>query len=72
MIDYTEFGDLVSIISGNWPLFEAHISNIDWAKEIISTIEKSRNVLMHGGALKKTDTERVGMYIRDWLRQIGS
>ncbi len=72
LIDYTEFGDLVSIISGNWNLFEAHISNIDWAKEIIGTIEKSRNVIMHGGTLKKTDTERVGMYIRDWLRQVGS
>jgi len=72
LIDYTEFGDLVSIIAGNWELFEAHISNIDWAKEIIATLEKSRNVIMHGGTLKKTDTERVGMYIRDWLRQIGS
>jgi len=72
LIDYTEFGDIISIISGNWALFEAHIGNIDWAKEIISTVEKSRNVIMHGGTLKKTDTERVGMYIRDWLRQVGS
>lgn len=71
LIDYTEFGDLISIIAGNWGLFEAHIKNIDWAKEIIGTIEKSRNVIMHGGTLKKTDTERVGMYIRDWLRQVG-
>ena len=72
LIDYTEFGDLISIISGNWALFVAHINNIDWAKEIIGTIEKSRNVIMHGGTLKRTDTERVGMYIRDWLRQVGS
>lgn len=72
LIDYTEFGDLVSIIAGNWELFEAHIHSIEWAKEIIGTLEKSRNVIMHGGTLKKTDTERVGMYIRDWLRQIGS
>jgi hypothetical protein len=71
LIDYTELGDLVSIIAGNWALFEAHVTNIDWAKEIIGTVEKSRNVIMHGGTLKKTDTERVGMYIRDWLRQIG-
>lgn len=72
LIDYTEFGDLVSIIAGNWDLFEAHVNSIDWAKEIIGTLEKSRNVIMHGGTLKKTDTERVGMYIRDWLRQVGS
>ncbi|MDB5162793.1 MAG: hypothetical protein JWN28_400 [Candidatus Saccharibacteria bacterium] len=72
LIDYTEFGDLISIIAGNWTLFEPHVTNIDWAKEIISTLEKSRNVIMHGGVLKETDSERVGMYIRDWLRQVGS
>lgn len=71
LIDYTEFGDLVSIIAGNWDLFEPHIYSVDWAKEIIGTLEKSRNVIMHGGTLKKTDTERVGMYIRDWIRQVG-
>lgn len=72
LIDFAEFGDLISIISGNWSLFEPHITSVDWAKEIISSIEKSRNVIMHGGTLKKTDVERVGMYIRDWLRQVGS
>ncbi|HSW66449.1 MAG TPA: Swt1 family HEPN domain-containing protein [Bacillota bacterium] len=72
LIDYTDFGDLISIIAGNWSLFEPHITSIDWAKEIIGTLEKSRNVIMHGGVLKETDTERVGMYIRDWLRQVGS
>lgn len=72
LIDYTEFGDLVSIIAGNWTLFEPHITSVDWAKEIIGTIEKSRNVIMHGGVLKETDAERVGVYIRDWLRQVGS
>lgn len=72
LIDYTEFGDLISIIAGNWTLFEPHVTSVDWAKEIIGTLEKSRNVIMHGGVLKETDAERVGMYIRDWLRQVGS
>jgi hypothetical protein len=72
LIDYTEFGDLISIISGNWLLFEPHITNIDWAKEIIGSLEKSRNVIMHGGTLKATDIERIGVFIRDWLRQVGS
>lgn len=72
LIDYTEFRDLVSIIAGNWVLFEPHITSIDWAKEIIGALERSRNVIMHGGILKETDAERVGMYIRDWLRQVGS
>jgi hypothetical protein len=55
----------------NWKLFEVHIGNIDWAKQIISTLEKSRNIIMHSGELSPTDIERVGMYIRDWINQVG-
>ncbi len=73
MIYYTEFGDLVSIMAKteNWKFFEVHIVDIDWAKQIISTLEKSRNIIMHSGELAPTDIERVGMYIRDWLQQVG-
>jgi len=73
LIYYTEFGDLISIMakSENWKFFEVHIGNIDWAKQIIGTLEKSRNIIMHSGELTPTDIERVGMYIRDWIRQVG-
>lgn len=30
-----------------------------------------RNIVMHGGVLAKEDIERVGMNIRDWIRQTG-
>lgn len=73
MIYYTEFGDLISIISRpeNWKLFEVHIGKVDWAKQIIETLEKSRNIIMHSGELAPTDIERIGMYIRDWIMQVG-
>jgi hypothetical protein len=73
MIYYTEFGDLVSIMAKpeNWKFFEVHIGSVDWAKQIIGTLEKSRNIIMHSGELAPTDIERVGMYIRDWIRQLG-
>lgn len=73
MIYYTEFGDLISIMAKpeNWKFFEVHIGNIDWAKQIIGTLEKSRNIIMHSGELETTDIERIGMYIRDWIRQVG-
>jgi len=71
MIYYTEFGDLIDIIMSNWKFFEIHIKQIDWAKQIINTLEKSRNIIMHGGELAQTDIERVGMFIRDWLSQVG-
>ena len=72
-INYTEFGDLISIIRHptNWPFFEPHIYSIEWADQIIKTLERSRNVIMHSGELVNQDIERIGMYIRDWLNQVG-
>lgn len=71
LINYTEFGDLVSIIRNNWPDFEPHINSIEWAESVIKTLERSRNVIMHSGELVNHDIERVGMNIRDWMNQVG-
>lgn len=73
LIYYTDFSDLISIIgsNSNWKYFVVHIGNIEWAKQIIVTLEKSRNIIMHSGELAPTDIERVGMFIRDWIRQVG-
>jgi len=71
LIYYTEFADLISIMAGNWTLFEVHVVELDWAKQIITTLEKSRNIIMHSGELEQADIERVGIYIRDWIKQVG-
>ena len=74
MINYTEFGDLVLIMkkNENWPLFEPHIISIDWASQIVKSLERSRNVIMHSGELANEDIERIGTNIRDWIKQVGS
>lgn len=72
MINYTEFGDLISIMQQNIELFEPHIVSIDWARQIIQTLERSRNVIMHSGELDRKDVERIGTNIRDWINQVGS
>ena len=71
-IFFTELKDLVSIIQQNWPSFEDLLPDIEWVRHIVRTIERSRNVIMHSGQLSIDDIERVGMNIRDWIRQIGS
>lgn len=71
MINYTEFGDLASIMSQNYELFEVHIVSIDWARQIFQTIERSRNGIMHSGELGRRDIERIGTNIRDWINQVG-
>lgn len=71
MINYTEFGDLASIMGQNYELFEVHIISIDWARQIFQTLERSRNVIMHSGELGRRDIERIGTNIRDWINQVG-
>lgn len=71
-INYTLMGDLVSILRQNWPHFAPHIPTIEWAAGLMDVIERSRNVIMHSGMLTRTDVERVGMYIRDWIKQVGA
>lgn len=70
-VNYCDFGDLSSIIVTNWELFEDLLGNMEWAKATLTSLEKSRNTVMHGGSVAKEDVERIGMYIRDWIRQVG-
>jgi hypothetical protein len=56
-ISYTDFGDLGSIIHQNWTHFEDHLHSLEWAKQIFSTLELSRNVIMHSGDLGLQDVE---------------
>lgn len=69
-IMYSDFGDLHSMIAANWDLFEDSIISQEWMKQVLTTLEKSRNVVMHGGVLERIDIERIGINIRDWLRQV--
>lgn len=71
-INYTEFGDLSSIVNQNWSHFEDHLQSQDWVRQIITTLERSRNVIMHSGELGIQDIERIGTSIRDWVRQVGT
>lgn len=70
-INYCDFGDLVSIIDTNWSIFDDLLGSLEWTKAILNSLERSRNTVMHGGALAKEDIERIGMNIRDWIRQVG-
>lgn len=73
MISYTQMGDLVKIMGhpDNIVFFQPYLPSIEWARQMFSTLERSRNVIMHGGELTMHDIERVAMNIRDWIRQVG-
>lgn len=71
-INYTTMSDLVNIMRNNWNDFEPHIQSIDWAANVFDAVERSRNVIMHSGVLEKGDIERLGIFIRDWIKQVGT
>jgi len=71
-INYTTLANLLAIMRHNWETFEPYIRNIDWATNIFDAIERSRNVIMHSGTLDREDVERLGIYIRDWIKQVGT
>lgn len=73
-IHFTELKDLSSIVrkQENWEFFEPLFGDPDWVLHSIRSLERSRNVIMHSGQLTLEDIERVGIILRDWVRQVGS
>jgi hypothetical protein len=71
-INYTDLGDLGKIIQHSWQHFDPPVPSIEWANSVLDIIERSRNVIMHGGILGREDIERVGINIRDWVKQVGA
>jgi len=70
-MEYCDFGDLSGIIAVNWEDFELTLADREWAKSVLTVLERSRNIVMHGGTLAIQDIERIGGNIRDWIRQVG-
>src|SRR5581483_554504 len=72
-INYTDLGQLGKIIRQNPEHFVPDfLPSVEWADAIFDAIERSRNVIMHSGSLDLEDVERVGMFIRDWVKQVGT
>jgi hypothetical protein len=71
LLEYTEIEDLKSIIVTKQDVFMPIVQSVDWVKNILDTVERSRNIIMHSGYLEPEDIERLGMAMRDWLAQIG-
>jgi hypothetical protein len=70
LLGYTDLKQLGQIIGQHFELFEATVRSQEWAAFIFSTIERSRNVIMHSGTLDLSDIERIGISMRDWNKQV--
>jgi len=70
-VSFIDFSDLLNVMRANEELFAPFWPSPEWAKSVFDAVERSRNVIMHSGMLDAEDIERVGMNIRDWVRQVG-
>ena len=70
-INYCDFGDLCDLIIGNWSDFEDLFPSQDWIKTRLTDLEPSRNALAHNNLLMEHDINRIDMFLRDWILQVG-
>lgn len=70
-ISYCDFGDLSDIILSNWSEFEDLFPTQDWIKTRLGDLEPSRNALAHSNILSDHDIDRIDMFLRDWVLQVG-
>jgi hypothetical protein len=64
------FGDLASIITDQWPLFDAFFPTQEWVRVRLNEMEMSRNVIAHANELPDDEIERLTRYLSDWLSQV--
>lgn len=71
-LEFTDMSELASIIRSNFADFEPFCLNEEWVSSVFRVVERSRNVIMHSGTLGKGDLQRLGINIRDWIKQVGA
>lgn len=70
-VNYTDFGDLASLIQHNWDDFSDLFPDQNWITGRLRELEQSRNIIAHNNVLDDREIDRIRMYLADWLRQVG-
>ncbi|MFV2045120.1 MAG: Swt1 family HEPN domain-containing protein [Anaerolineales bacterium] len=70
-IYYLDFGDLGLLIQNNWAEFSDFLESQTWVLSRIQEAERTRNVIAHTNLLASEEGERLELYLRDWILQIG-
>jgi len=70
-INYTDFGDLASLLQQNWVDFADLFPDQNWVTSRLRELEQSRNIIAHNNVLDDCEVDRFRMYLADWLRQVG-
>jgi hypothetical protein len=70
-IQYTDFGDLKSLITNNFADFEDLFPDQNWISSRLDELEASRNIIAHSNVLESREMDRIRLYLQDWIRQVG-
>jgi hypothetical protein len=70
-IYYLDFGDLAQLITTHWIVFKDLLPDQHWVQSRMQEAERSRNVIAHTNVLAQQEINRLEMYLRDWIAQIG-
>lgn len=69
-LHYLDFSDLGLLIINHWAVFKDFFPPQSWVTTRIEEAERSRNVIAHTNLLSSEESQRLEMYLRDWIRQI--
>jgi len=70
-IFHLDFGDLFLLIHNHWDVFQDLLPSQAWAQGRLQDAERSRNVIAHTNTLSTEEEDRLEMYLRDWIKQVG-
>ncbi len=67
-IDYTTFGELSQIVSGNWEAFADLFKNPRAFQKIMTSLNLLRGPIAHCCALAEDEVVRLEITVKDWFR----
>jgi hypothetical protein len=72
VIDYTSFGQLSGIITGNWDVFEPVMTSARKraVERVMSNPNLSRGPIAHCCQMSSDEKDRLHLAVKDWFRMI--
>ncbi len=67
-LDYTTFGELSVIITGNWDIFGAIFNSRKAVERVMSNLNTLRGPIAHCSKLSEDEILRLRLTVRDWFR----
>lgn len=68
MIDYTTFGELSSLITDNWDIFDPVFSSKKAVSNVLNQLNLLRGPIAHCNPTDELEQERLNMAVRSWFK----